>query len=514
MKSWAFILLASCRLAAQQDGGFLTDNDFDSLSRRDQLTLLPKAPFAAMIRGEFMRGEFLGFSNKGVRWRHASVVEEFHLKTKNVRFLELAPGALPAKSDCEIHLTSGEKLHGILASMDGRFAQINSSILGHVRIPYAHLDQLLVYPVDGPALIEEIGDKNDWTFLRPPHKPDDGILERLLEQKVDRWTLNNNELHCDGLNGLAVARIVPSDPDTIQLEATLLSHKDPPELSIHMFADRLDDWRGGNNLALLLKKGTVAPKLYPQIQEAKVQLGKSTPIPVAANGRYLVRIFADRTESAIRLEINGELVGQWKQGKALKGNGAGIIFVSRGKTAIRISEFKISKTTHRAANDTTDEAERPKQGVTFALTNGDHLTGQLLGFQDKLFSCKTEFATIPLNPKLVSKILFPKPQSPVKLARPGAVSLLLHNRDRLTGTFESLEPTGINIQHPTLGSLKLSMETLHVVDFHRHNTGTTVHPLFRPAKSGNKGAKRNRARFGKMGLPEPVPPLGQPLMDP
>ncbi len=508
MKSWATILLASCSLAAQQDGGFLTDNDFDNLSRRDQLTLLPKAPFAAMIRGEFMRGEFLGFSNKGVRWRHASVVEEFHLKTKNVRFLELAPDATPATSDCEVRLTSGEKLHGILTSMDGRFAQINSPILGHVRIPYTHLDQLLVYPIDGPALIKEIGDKNDWTFLRPPTKPDDGILERLLEQKMGRWTLNDNELHCDGLNGLAVARMVPGDPDTIQLEATLMSHEDPPELSIHLFADRLDDWRGGNNLALLLKKGMAAPKLHPQIQEAKLQLGKPTPIPVAANGRYLVRIFADRTESAIRLEINGELVGQWKQGKALKGNGGGIIFVSRGKKAIRISEFKISKTTRRAVNDTTNEAERPKQGVTFALINGDHLTGQLHGFQDKLFSCKTEFATIPLKPQLVSRILFPKPPKQVKLPRAGAVSLLLHNRDRLTGTFESIESTGINIQHPTFGSLKVPAQALHVVDFHRHTKGTTVHPLFRPVKSGNKGAKRNRARLGEMSLPAPLPPLG------
>ena len=70
---------------------FLTDDDFDNLSRSDQLTLLPQAPFAALVRGEFMRGEFLGLTGKGVHWKHAGIIESFHLKTGNIRFLELNP---------------------------------------------------------------------------------------------------------------------------------------------------------------------------------------------------------------------------------------------------------------------------------------------------------------------------------------------------------------------------------------------------------------------------------------
>ena len=52
---------------------------------------LPQAPFAALVRGEFMRGEFLGLTRKGVHWKHAGIIESFHLKTGNIRFLELNP---------------------------------------------------------------------------------------------------------------------------------------------------------------------------------------------------------------------------------------------------------------------------------------------------------------------------------------------------------------------------------------------------------------------------------------
>ena len=91
MRSLSIILLTVLSLRAEQDGGFLTDDDFDNLSRSDQLTLLPQAPFAALVRGEFMRGEFLGLTGKGVHWKHAGIIESFHLKTGNIRFLELNP---------------------------------------------------------------------------------------------------------------------------------------------------------------------------------------------------------------------------------------------------------------------------------------------------------------------------------------------------------------------------------------------------------------------------------------
>ena len=70
-------------------------------------------------------------------------------------------------------------------------------------------------------------------------------------------------------------------------------------------------------------------------------MGRPVPIKIAANGRYQIVIRADRTESTIKFELNGEPFAEWKSDLPLKGNGQGIILVSRDKKEVRISDFKV-----------------------------------------------------------------------------------------------------------------------------------------------------------------------------
>ena len=509
MKPLAVILLAVLSLRAEQDGGFLTDDDFDGLSRSDQLTLLPQAPFAAMVRGEFMRGEFLGFNQRGIHWKHASIVETFHLKTENIRFLELNPTVKLPSADCEIRLLSGERLQGRLLSMDESSIQLENPFCGKISVKFTQLDQIISHATTGLALIDGIGAKEKWTFLKPPANPGDGILDRLLEQNLARWVLHENELRCSGSNGMAVAREVPHNPSSVELQLTVISPDGPPELSIHLFADQQENWRTGNNLSLLFKKGTVTPKLHPTQREVKARMGRPALTGVAANGRYQITIRADRAETAIKLDLNGESLAQWKSDIPVKGGGAGIILVSRGKKPLRISDFKVFKANGRIADESTENEARPKEGATITLTNGDHVSGKLLGFQEGHFHCRTDFAEIPLKPALVSKILFPKHPNPIKLPAKKQVSVLFKNRDLLTATFAGLSVSGIKTDHPLFGSLHLKAETIRVIDFHRHSKAGPAHPQLRPANKGNKNKKRALPE-----LPELDLPLPQPFIDP
>ena len=502
MKLLTIILLTLVSLRAEQDGGFLTDDDFDNLSRSDQLTLLPQAPFAALVRGEFMRGEFLGLTGKGVHWKHAGIIESFHLKTGNIRFLELNPTLQLPPANFEVRLLSGERLKGSLISLDDSTIQLENPFCGRVSIKLAHLDQIISHAATGPALIGSIGTKEDWTYLKPPAKPEDGILQRLIDQNLARWVVHEGELRCDGLNGVAVAREVPHNPSSIEIQLTITSPDDPPELSIHLFADQLEDWRSGNNLSLLFKKGTVAPKV--QQKEIRGRMGRPVPIKIAANGRYQIVIRADRTESTIKFELNGETFAEWKSGVPLKGKGQGIILVSRDKKEVRISDFKVFKANARLTDQYSENEARPMEGATITLINGDHVSGKLLGFRDGHFHCQTDFAEIPLKPALVSKILFPKKNKPDKLTAKNQVSLLFQNRDLLTATFIDLSASGIKIEHPLFGPKELPVKSIRVIDFHKRRDGTTSHPSLRPAKKGGKDKKRGKPNLGAV-VPMPLP---------
>jgi len=328
----------------------------------------------------------------------------------------------------------------------------------------------------------------------------------LIDQNLARWVVHEGELRCDGLNGVAVAREVPHNPSSIEIQLTITSPDDPPELSIHLFADQLEDWRSGNNLSLLFKKGTVAPKV--QQKEIRGRMGRPVPIKIAANGRYQIVIRADRTESTIKFELNGEPFAEWKSDVPLKGKGQGIILVSRDKKEVRISDFKVFKANGRLTDEHNENEARPMDGTTIILTNADHISGKLLGFRGGHFHCQTDFAEIPLKPALISKILFPKQPNPDKLTAKNQVSLLFQNRDLLTATFIDLSASGVKIEHPLFGPKELPVESIRVIDFHKRRDGATSHPSLRPAKKGGKDKKRGKPNLGA------VVPMPLPLIDP
>ena len=433
---------------------------------------LPSRPSATLFTGEQATGTFWGLDKQGIRWRHPAIVEEFHLKLDAVGLLRLKPSLAAQPSPCILDLFNGDKIHGeFIDKKNGRIL-VKTHQTGELSIPIQAIKQLTPIPLGGKQILNGFGERQDWNFTSV--QIDDNPIAGLLTTQ-GKWVLKNQSLITGGGNGAAVGRNIPSLPDQIRVEMTIEFPKGKPQLSIHLFSDNLSDWRSGNSMAVLLKNDSISPKLLPaQPNQGKgARIGKSVMLPPLEDNNLTLVLRAHRSQGTLSAEIDGELVGSWKSSLPVKGDGKGILIVSRGNQPSKITSLIIKEDNGAIlpqAPNLKAGSEKNDQNTDYVkLFNGDVLQGELLSLKKDQVQFETSFGKVDVPLAQVGFIRFSK-QSDTKekktLDKQGRrAKITLADQSRISGVLSQIEAQTISLETSAYGTVKIPVGFVKDIDF-------------------------------------------------
>ena len=228
-------------------------------------------------------------------------------------------------------------------------------------------------------------------------------------------------------------------------------------------------------MAVLLKNDSISPKLLPaQPNQGKgARIGKSVMLPPLEDNNLTLVLRAHRSQGTLSAEIDGELVGSWKSSLPVKGDGKGILIVSRGNQPTKITSLIIKEDNGAIlpqAPNLKAESDKNDQNTDYVkLFNGDVLQGELLILKKNQVQFETSFGKVDVPLAQVGFIRFSK-QSETKEKNPldkqgRRAKITLADQSRISGVLSQIEAQTISLETSAYGTVKIPVGFVKDIDF-------------------------------------------------
>jgi hypothetical protein len=473
----AFLAVASSALAFAEEGG--VRQDLLRFSNNDQL-----------------HGSFAGIaSGPKVMWARDDVKETIEISPTQVRQIVLT-GGRPEKSLPKLSyaaLVNGDRIPGVLKSLDSESLILETSFAGDVVIPRDHVAMMAPSPLGGRLVYHGPYDASEWKMITAAMP--DGLKEVDSpdpNSDPSRWGFSGSAWYWQGARaGTALVRM-EGMPDRSVLRFNI-AWKNRLSFAMAFHADFKRPEPKDGDSPLNPNDIVSLPRLFGnsyviQMNGNSVMLyragfdgeGKQILEMIRANNygarfaegdNATVELRCNRQSGDIVLFMNGEFVSQWseggtKDGQSLyAGKGQGFGFMVQGQgTPVRISDITMAE--WNGMPDAARSLQVDDQDIVLLANGTDRFSGKVTGFRDGTVTFDGKYGSFRFPIDDLAEIRFAKSA----LARPadssdGEMTIHLYPLGRVTGKPVTGTRETIKLLTPSGGEWNADLKSAVILDF-------------------------------------------------
>ncbi len=372
--------------------------------------MLKKGPLSEVLRfkdGDTLHGSLLSINKEtGLTWTRPDINAPIVTKLTNIRGAKLFRQPAAEPKGARVELTNDDVLYGNLVALTEEDLTLQTWFAGKLVIPKVMVRSISPGSKGGGTLLfSGPGKLSEWGY------------------KSGSWKLKSGKLEC--YNGQIGRNLKLPDKVHIRMDVSwtgsypsfsIISHtKDIKRYhndcyNIQFSSNYVYLYRGSGNQNF----GNVSYKQLRTMKKAKLD------------------IYVDKANKNVALMINGNLVKQWT-GLNYAPSGDGFMLISHGGYGpTTFSGIRITRWDGKVPTAQANSSAVTKKDLVY-FTNGDKMTGKVLGIKDGKVRLKPGFADpIPVPIKNVGQIMFGDDESERARRNGGDVQLYFHNGDRLT----------------------------------------------------------------------------------
>ncbi len=421
-----------------------------------------------LVNGDTLQGAFLSFDSKGVmRWQHPAVKLPIELDGASISKVKLEGAKvreLAAKENCSVKLLNGDELLGELLTMDAEKLTIDTWYGGTITIPRNAVGQISPGLGKISTLYEGPTGMEGWTG-RNPNVPEGGgirvgrIIAGGKPNALSGWQYQNDAFFTSSAGAQIGRNIKLATQSNIEFDVAWRGYF---QLAIHLYTDKIEQYSGNAYILGLNPNNIYLQRMTTQ--EGQNNLGNAQLQTLQQKTSAHISIRVNKDQKTIALLVDNVLVQQWKENGDFAGKGSGLMFVSQGQGAVKISGIRVTEWDGKIPANLP--AASGKIAEDFArLVNNDSISGALKGIKDGKIAFTTSFASLDIPLERVGQIELAqaKPTKPALV--PGEVRATFAGRGSITFTLESWDANQVSGYSPNLGRVKFSPAAFSQIEF-------------------------------------------------
>lgn len=466
--------------------------------------------------GDQLHGTFAGIKEGGkISWNREDVTPGMELSSTDVRQIVLN-GGRPRKAieslSCAT-LVEGDRIPGILKSLDDKSVVLETSFAGLVTLPRERVAMIAPSPLGGRLIYHGPYEGDEWSKINVAH-PDGLPAEQEKDHpeengkadptKTGKWKFSGSAWYWQGVRpGTALVR-KEGMPDRSLLRFDL-AWKNRMSMAFAFHADfQRPKPPEGEEIV-----GNVAANQFPTDPSSFPKLfGSSYVLQLSGNSVLLYRVGFDesgkplieairsnsysarlgeadnvtvelrcnRQAGEISLFINGEFFSQWSEGAAgaggatYAGKGGGFGFmVQSASTPVRISDIAMAE--WNGMPDSARSLQVEEQDIVLLANGTDRFSGKVTAFKDGMVSLEGRYGAFRFPLDDLAEIRFAKG----RLAKPlestaGEMVLHLAPLGRIAGKPVTGTASHVRLQTLSAGEWNVDLAPVTILDFNPSNS--------------------------------------------
>ncbi len=470
----------------------------------------PKQDLLRFTNGDQLHGSFAGIAGGGkISWNREDVSGAIEIAPDEVRQVVLNGGQ--AKRSVEslscVTLVDGDRIPGILRSLDEKSVVLQTSFAGEVTLPRERVAMVAPSPLGGRLVYHGPYDGNEWsmTSLTSPDglSPDElKAAEGEGNQRSGLWKFSGSAWYWQGTRpGTTLVR-KEGMPDRALLRFNL-AWKNRMSMAFAFHADfkrpvQKEAEDGENAAPQFPSDATSFPRLFGnsyviQMNGNSVLLyragfdeaGKPVIEAIRASNynarlgesdNVTVELRCNRQTGEISLFLNGEFVSQWSEGGdkmaehlyAGKGGGFGFM-VQSTNSPVRISDIAMAE--WNGMPDSARSLQLDDQDIVLLANGTDRFSGKVTGFKDGVIQLEGRYGGFRFPIDDLAEIRFARKQL-AKAAEPSEGDLMIHLSPlgRITGKPVTGDSSHVRLLTRSAGEWNVDLTPAVILDFNPSNS--------------------------------------------
>lgn len=474
----------------------------------------PRLETLTLLSGDNFRGNFLSFdANSGLRWQHPAIKQPFEVDAGSLSLIRVErPKAKGAgqRHTFAVKFVNDDELLGEVLEMDAEKLLFKTWYAGTLTIPRKAVRSITpgqssptaIY--EGPTGMEgwSGGNRNSVGRAVPMGVnfgavginigglvPGVAIVPGVARDAVQLFEGNvivngvqiggapvarpslaaaatasgwqfSNDAFVNTTTGATIGRKVEF-PKLANIEFDL-AWRGYVNLAVHLYSDKLEQYQGNAYVVNINQSVVYLYRHTPETGQSRLGNGPSRLAAPKTSAQVSIRV--NKEQKTFAVLIDGVLVGQWNDRDAFAGKGNGLMFVSQGSGATKISGIRVCEWDGRLPLGNAGTAPTKLTEDYARLANNDNLSGAFKGIKDGKASFTTSFAPnleIPLD--RVGQIELVAPEKPAPVA--GFVRATFKGRGLLTFKLESWTDAEVKVSSPNFGGATFTPDIFSQLEF-------------------------------------------------
>ena len=461
--------------------------------------------------GDQLHGSFSGISEDGkVTWNRADVSGAIQISPDEIRQVVLnggRPKRLVESLSC-VTLVDGDRIPGVLKSLDGKSVVLQTSFAGEITLPRERVAMVAPSPLGGRLVYHGPYQENEWTMTSlgaPDGLPAEELKPGGKEDKLKTglWRFSGSAWYWDGNRpGTTLVR-KEGMPDRALLRFNL-AWKSRMSMALAFHADfkrpppQEGEAHANGVPPQFPADATSFPKLFGnayvlQMNGNSVLLyrssfddaGKPLIEAIRANNynarlgetdSVTVELRCNRQSGEISLFLNDEFVSQWSEGgdkpghESYAGKGSGIGFMVQSMNSpVRISDIAMAE--WNGMPDSARSLQVDDQDIVLLANGTDRFSGKVTAFKDGVIELEGRYGAFRFPLDDLAEIRFARNH----LAKPleaSAGNLLIHLSPlgRITGKPVTGTASHVRLLTPSAGEWNVDLTSAVILDFNPSNS--------------------------------------------
>ncbi len=453
-----------------------------------------------LLSGDNFRGNFLTFDAKnGLRWQHPAVKQPLEVDASSLSLIRIErPRAKGAgqRHTFAVKLINDDELLGEVLEMDGEKLLLKTWYAGTLTIPRKAVRTITpgqsnptaVY--EGPTGMEGWSAGNRTTVGRVPFAVNfGGIVPGVAGEAVQLlggnvivngvqidgaavakpavvaaavasgWQFSNDSF-VNTTSGATIGRQVQF-PKLANIEFDV-AWRGYLNVAVHLYSDKLEQYQGNAYVVNINQSTVFLNRHSPETGQARLGNGPSKLAAPKTSAQVSIRV--NKEQKTFAVLIDGVLVGQWTDRDAFSGKGNGLMFVSLGSGATKISGIRVCEWDGRLPLGNAGASTAKLTEDYARLANNDGISGVFKGIKDGKAAFSTTFAPsleIPLD--RVGQIELAAPEKPAPAS--GFVRATFKGRGLLTFKLESWTDKEVKVSSPNFGDATFTPDVFSQLEF-------------------------------------------------
>lgn len=471
----------------------------------------PRQDLLRFSNGDQLHGTFAGIGTGAkIAWNREDVTGAIELSSSEVRQVVLNGGRprKPMASLSCVTLVDGDRIPGVLKSLDDKSVVLETSFAGSVTLPRERVAMVAPSPLGGRLIYHGPYEGEEWSAVNmavPDGVPAETAGKDAKDDptKPGHWKFSGSAWYWQGTRpGTALVR-KEGMPDRSVLRFSL-AWKNRMSMAFAFHADFQRPQAAGEEVV-----GNAAANQFPADASSFPKLfGSSYVLQMSGNSVLLYRAGFDeggkpsveairsnsysarlgesdnvtvelrcnRQSGEISLFINDEFFGQWSEGPAgagtttYSGKGGGFGFMVQSMNSpVRISDIAMAE--WNGMPDSARSLQVEDQDIVLLANGTDRFSGKVTGFKDGMVLLEGRYGGFRFPLDDLAEIRFARGS----LAKPlestaGEMTIHLAPLGRVTGKPVEGTASHVRLLTPSAGEWNIDLAPATILDFNPSNS--------------------------------------------